>query len=263
MVAEALQLKRCPAEAGGGQRRGVLLDRCPGDRDRVDLIGLAAAALGAAAPAHQLRRDADDALATVDQEALEAPETWRQSSSAQIRSQSSERPQSSSSRKPGFRAAAVSPPEARRSRSLRRRRCGSACGCPCRSRSSASVLSFDLLPTDGPLADRPHWGRCHAPIKSGRRSSGGGERHNAWKSDLWVDTEPRSQLVASPRTNRHGRTSPPALVADDGSEPSLVAISGALGGSRAVIAPNRMVAIGWLTSPSVQPPGATILSRPG
>ena len=35
---------------------------------------------------------------------------------------------------------------------------------------------------------------------------GGGGRHNQWWSDLRVDTEPRSQPVAFPRTNRPGRT---------------------------------------------------------
>ena len=53
-----------------------------------------------------------------------------------------------------------------------------------------AVPEIGLLPSDGPPADEPHLGRCHAPIKSSRGSSGGGGRRNPWRSDLRVDTEP-------------------------------------------------------------------------
>src|SRR5208282_2039735 len=51
--------------------------------------------------------------------------------------------------------------------------------------------------------------KCQAPIRSRRRSSGGGGRHNIRRSDHLVDRKSMSQPVASPRTNRSGRTSPP------------------------------------------------------
>src|SRR5208282_2549176 len=51
--------------------------------------------------------------------------------------------------------------------------------------------------------------KCQAPIRSRRRSSGGGGRHNIRRSDHLVDRKSMSQPVASPGTNRSGRTSPP------------------------------------------------------
>ena len=53
------------------------------------------------------------------------------------------------------------------------------------------------------------WGGCHAPIKSRRRSSGGGGRHNLCESDQPVDKQSQSQPAVGPRTNRTSRTSPP------------------------------------------------------
>jgi hypothetical protein len=52
-------------------------------------------------------------------------------------------------------------------------------------------------------------GESHASIKSRRRSSGGGGRHELCRSDQADDAALESQPAASPRTNRSGRTSPP------------------------------------------------------
>jgi hypothetical protein len=68
---------------------------------------------------------------------------------------------------------------------------------------------------DGPPVDKPQSGRSHAPIKSRRGSSGGGERHNACWSDQPIDSDPKSQLATSPRPNPVGRTPPPGNPDDD------------------------------------------------
>ena len=52
-------------------------------------------------------------------------------------------------------------------------------------------------------------GECHAPIRSRRRSSGGDGRHKLCQSDQADDSALEGQPVASPRTNRTSRTSPP------------------------------------------------------
>src|SRR5450755_2880890 len=59
---------------------------------------------------------------------------------------------------------------------------------------------------------------CHAPIRSRRRSSGGGERQELSQSDQPVDRDFESQPAASPRTNRTSRTSPPGRLRDDDSD---------------------------------------------
>jgi hypothetical protein len=74
---------------------------------------------------------------------------------------------------------------------------------PTRSRSSAPSLRWICRRRSGSPVDTPQSGRCHAPIKSGRRSSGGGGRHNQCRSDQ------TSQSAASPGPHRSGQTSPP------------------------------------------------------
>src|SRR5450755_1149536 len=59
---------------------------------------------------------------------------------------------------------------------------------------------------------------CHAPIRSRRRSSGGGERQELSQSDQPADRDFESQPAASPRTNRTSRTSPPGRLRDDDSD---------------------------------------------
>ena len=55
-----------------GDRQVGLAKRRAGDREGIDRVGLAELALRSAAPRHQLRRDADHALSSGDQLALEA-----------------------------------------------------------------------------------------------------------------------------------------------------------------------------------------------
>ena len=63
--------------------------------------------------------------------------------------------------------------------------------------------------TNGSPADTSQSGRCHAPIRSRRRSSDGGGRHNIGRSDHTVDRKSMSQPAAGPRTYRPRRTPPP------------------------------------------------------
>ena len=75
-------------------------------------------------------------------------------------------------------------------------------------------------PMNGSPVDTAQSGRCHAPIKSGRGSTGGGERHNAKQVRPRVDSKPG---VSSPPTREPtgpvGRCRRPW--ADDDSEASL------------------------------------------
>jgi len=56
-------------------------------------------------------------------------------------------------------------------------------------------------PKNGPRVDTAQLGRCHAPIRSGQGSTGGGERHNASRSNPKVDSIAESQLAADPNSN--------------------------------------------------------------
>ena len=147
------------------------------------------------------------------------PETWRQSS---------ERPDPllieraapvKQLAKAGLAVRQSARRPARRFPPWRRRRCGFACACPLRSRSCASVLSLiccrrtDRWPTNLARA-MPRSYQVRPAILGRRRAT---QRRKVRPSG---STATLSQLVASPRTNRHGRTSPPA-VTDDDSEATL------------------------------------------
>ena len=58
--------------------------------------------------------------------------------------------------------------------------------------------------------DRPQLGRCHAPIKSRRRSSGGDGRQHKTRSDQQVDRAGKSQPAAAREPNPANRTPPTA-----------------------------------------------------
>ncbi len=60
-----------PASSATGRPVDPLTQRGAGDRDRIDQVGLAALSPAAPLTGHQPRRDADDALATDEQDALE------------------------------------------------------------------------------------------------------------------------------------------------------------------------------------------------
>ena len=118
-----------------------------------------------------------------------APETWRQSSIAQIRSLLEMRPQASSSAiaRPSLAGAVSSPRELTGAPQTPPAGVGSLVGIRSDHDHVHSSLRL-VVAYDGPPADEPHLGRCHAPIKSSRGSSGGGGRHNRWRSDPWVDS---------------------------------------------------------------------------
>ena len=135
---------------------------------------------------HQLRRHAHDPLAAREQEALQrarrragsprSPTPARRRGRAPSRNRSSNERRLALDRPVGEHAAG---------RGVDRRdACASACACPPRSRSSAPSLRWDHL-TNGSPADTSQSGRCHAPIRSRRRSSDGGGRHNIRRSDHW------------------------------------------------------------------------------
>jgi hypothetical protein len=65
------QIELDAGQLGGRQVLDAFAQRCPGDGQRVDAIGLAALAASASRLAHQLGRDAEDALAVADQEPLQ------------------------------------------------------------------------------------------------------------------------------------------------------------------------------------------------
>ena len=182
VINQQLDLQRCLIDGGHRQRVNPLTQRRPRDRHRVDRVRLAGAALSAAALAHQLRRDAHDALAALDQEALQRPRDMAtvldRPNPLAVKPLTPAQHGEMAGRAGRDRLAA---PQLDRSRHKQPPRCALACVGPLRSRSCAPSLRWSSL-TGGPLADKPHWGRCHAPIKSRRRSSGGGGRHNAMQA---------------------------------------------------------------------------------
>ena len=137
-----------------------------------------------------------------------APETCRQSSSAQTRSPSSAaRPDhqraepASADPRPSSRRAAA-PVAASIAATVCERLCVSAPSTIIRPSSCSP------RPTAGRPADRACWGRCHAPIKSRRASPTGDERHNKRKSGPPADSLKESQLAARPGPSPPRRTSP-------------------------------------------------------
>jgi hypothetical protein len=71
VIAEQPDLHRVLVEVGAGKLLDPLLEYCPRDCPRVDLIGLAGLALSATRLAHQPRRDPHDALPGGHEAALE------------------------------------------------------------------------------------------------------------------------------------------------------------------------------------------------
>ena len=73
MIDEQPDVELDPGELRDRQRLDPVADRRPGDRDRVDRIGLAALTRAVAPSGGQLRRDAHDAFPAREQEPLERP----------------------------------------------------------------------------------------------------------------------------------------------------------------------------------------------
>jgi hypothetical protein len=188
----------------------AVLDDRASDRQRVDLIRLARLALALARGAHPVRRYPHDPLAYGQQRLLEpardVPAVLKRPHALPIQ--------------------APSPPDRGqmpRLVSLDLAAAANPTGPPIHRRQGVRALV--RVRTDHDHVHRPFvWlitdeadlrrttvtrGECHAPIKSRRRSSGGGGRHKLCRSGQAVDTGVESQPAASPRTNRTSRTSPP------------------------------------------------------
>ena len=141
VIDEQPQVELGAVQLRGRQRIQALAQRRPGDRDRVDAVGLPA--LASAAP----RRRPSACVVTRSTRSPRPirnrsndPETCRQSSIAQTRSPSRPRAQTQQrrealARRPGPSAR----PPTRRSPPRPRRSCASACECPHRARSLTLV----------------------------------------------------------------------------------------------------------------------------
>lgn len=73
MIGQQADLHRVLVEVRRREGIDAVFDDRPGDRERVDLIGLAGLALSSTRRAHSVRRNADDALAGRDQRLFKAP----------------------------------------------------------------------------------------------------------------------------------------------------------------------------------------------
>ena len=80
---------------------------------------------------------------------------------------------------------------------------------PSRSRSCAPSLRLVDRRRSGSPADKPQLGRCHAPIKSRRRSSGGDGRQDERQVRPTGRQAVRESARRQPETYLAGRTSPP------------------------------------------------------
>ena len=202
---------RGPASCATGQRVEALAQRGAGDRDGVDRVGLAALARRRCArrPSASARR-ARPRSPRASRKRSSAPETCRQSSIAHTRSPPS--PRAQTQQRPRTTRRLRRAPSARRAPGRSpprppRRVCERLC-------VSAPITIICTVPslgclTNGSPADTSQSGRCHAPIKSRRRSSDGGGRHNHPQVRPTADRKSMSQPAAGPRTYRPRRTPPP------------------------------------------------------
>jgi hypothetical protein len=71
MIGEQPDIERPPVEVRAWEVLEPLFQRCSGDRERVDRVGLPALTRGSASARHVLRSDPHDALAARDEEPLE------------------------------------------------------------------------------------------------------------------------------------------------------------------------------------------------
>ena len=175
VVDEQADVELEPGELRDRERVDPFADRGPGDRDRVDRVGLAALARRCSrAPAVSFGATRTTRSPRASRNRSSAPETWRQSSIAHTRSPPRRRAQRNRSSNERRFARTVRSARSR-GRALPRapRRCARPCACPSRSRSSAPSLQLGISKNGSPV-DTSQSGRCHAPIKSGRGSSGGG-----------------------------------------------------------------------------------------
>jgi hypothetical protein len=171
VVDEQLDLLGFVVDGRRRQAVDALPERRAGDRDGVERVRLAGAALRA--PPISLGATRTTRSPWPTRERSSAPETWRQSSTAQTRSSSSSGGPSRAAH--GGRPRWPRPSRclaARRSRGTPPRRCALTYGV--RSDHDHVLRPFVWMTANGRTADgQTSLGRMHAPVKSRRRSSGG------------------------------------------------------------------------------------------
>lgn len=215
---------------GGGQGLGALPQGRPGNGQGVDRVRLAGGAFATTALAHQLRGDAHHPLARGEEEALQGA---------------------------GDVAAILDCPDALRvevaapveqlAKARLSGRGGQLAGelpVPANTAPQVWVRLWVSLPSDGPPADEPHLGRCHAPIKSSRGSSGAAG-----------DTTDGGQTLGS--TASLGVSSPPSR------EPTGRGRTPAadLGPTMTVRQPSRLLGCGPVNGPRIDVPERTPTRR--
>ena len=201
------QVELGPVQVRRRQRVQAFAQRRPGDRERVDAVGLAAparlaprrrhqACCGPAAPARRARSET-------------APTSPRHAGSP---------PAPTPALRPGRAPSAATPPSpsrltgpsarraARRSSQRPRRSCASACGCPHRARSltSSTSTSTELDARRTRLA----WGDATLLSSHAGTSPTGDERHSESQSGPRADSVKASQLAAGRGPSPRRRTSP-------------------------------------------------------
>ena len=135
----------------GRQRIQAFAQRRPGDRDRVDAVGLPAPASAPTRVGHQPRRDAQNPLAAADQKPLKGP---RDVPAVLDRPDplalQAARPDEQRGEALGADLDRLLTHQLARRRQRPRRSCASACGCPHRARSLTSSTSTSMSgPTGG------------------------------------------------------------------------------------------------------------------
>ena len=176
------QVELGPVQVRGRQRVETFTQRGPGDRERVDAVGLAAPAGLAPRPGHQRRVHPQNPFAALDQKPLQR---------ARDMPAVLDRPDAlvAQAARPCSSAAAPLAPDGDRllAEQLARRRtrpqrsCASACGCPHRARSLTSSTSTST----GLDTRRTRLARGDATLLSShaKASTTGDERHSERQSD--------------------------------------------------------------------------------
>ena len=182
MIDEQPHVELGPGQPRDRQRLEALAQRGAGDRDRIDDIGLAALARRLARAGHQLRRHPHDALAAREQEPLQrAGHVPAVLDRPHPLATNAARPAQQIIKRAALRANRQVGEHAPVAASTAPTVCETLC-------VSAPITIIFTSPscgvsTNGSPVDTSQSGRCHAPIKSRRRSSDGGGRHNHRQSD--------------------------------------------------------------------------------
>ena len=206
MVNEQPDFELDTGELRDRQRVDPVPDRRPSDCNRFDRVRLAALTRAFAPFGRQLRRHAHDAFPTREQEPLERLRDVAESSSAHTAHRPDTSPTATDPRTSGAWRAPSAPRAPGPSPHSPQPGCARPCASPFRSRSSEPSLQSGS-PQAGSLVDTAQSGRCHAPIKSGQRSTGA-----ASDTTRAGQTEGRQQTRESarrrPELPRPSRTAP-------------------------------------------------------